>query len=162
MKTNIKTITARIRLAALNLLFLGTTVAFADDAAVGPRPEALPESDYVGTLVVYTATTERPDGGNTTRYPHTPYRIYQDGKLVRQVQNGQDIENETPTTVTLHRGRYTVVAQGRVRVPVLIETGRRTTLHLDDETAWTPDATTAEKKDLVRLPNGQPIGYRAQ
>jgi hypothetical protein len=47
--------------------------------------------------------------------------------------------DETPTAVTLPRGRYIVQAQsetdGLVRVPVVVETGRTTVIKLEQDHA---------------------------
>ena len=119
-------------------LALLTTVAFAQPTvlnAVGPETDTVQANDYVGTLIAYTATEQRADGAYTFRYPHTSYEVYRDGHPFRFVRNGQTLELETPTNVTLPKGNYVVVAQsendGTVKVPVRIETGRTTVLHLD-------------------------------
>ena len=154
----------RIHLILCNLALLGTTAFAAPLATLGPRPDALPDRDYVGTLVVFTATEQRPDGENTYRYPHTSYQVFRDGHLVRKVDNGNAQLNEIPSRVTLPKGLYTIVAQsetaGTVKLPVAIQTGRTTTIHLERPQDWHPDITDKEQADLVRLPNGQPIGYR--
>jgi hypothetical protein len=125
---------------ACNLALL-TTGAIAQPKTldpVGPETETLQPSDYVGTLKVYTATEQRPDGDETYRYPHTDYEIYKaDGKRLEKVDNGMDQLDETPTAVTLPRGRYTVEAEsetnGFVRVPVVIQTGRTTVVNLEQD-----------------------------
>jgi hypothetical protein len=119
-------------------LALLTTQAFAQPTllnAVGPVSDTTQASDYVGTLIVYTATEQRFDGAYTFRYPHTSYEVYRDGHPFRHVLNGQTLDLENPTNVVLPKGNYTVMAQsetqGMVQVPVRIETGRTTVLHLD-------------------------------
>ena len=150
-------------------LALLTTGAFAQPITLttpmGPRPAELAAGDYVGTLKVFSATEAVPDSKDTYRYPHTSYEIYKaDGTRVRKVYNGSTLHIETPTAVTLPRGHYVIQAQsetaGLVRVPVVIATGRTTTLHLEGSRDWQPSVAAAGA--LVRLPNGQPIGYQAR
>jgi hypothetical protein len=68
--------------------------------------------------------------------------------------------------VTLPKGTYTVVAwsdtSGEVSVPVAIEAGRITVVHLEMEKDWKEASAVIRSSDLVRLPNGQPIGFRAR
>ena len=150
-------------------LALLTTGAFAQPITLttpmGPRPAELAAADYVGTLKVFSATEAVPDGKDAYRYPHTSYEIYKaDGTRVRKVNNGRTLQIETPTAVTLPRGRYVIQAQaetaGLIRIPVIIATGRTTTLHLEGPQDWQPGVTA--EGALVRLPNGQPIGYQAR
>jgi|ERR1700733_9465731 hypothetical protein len=122
---------------ACNLALL-TTGAFAQPTllkAVGPDTQTLRARDFVGTLEVFTATEARADGKDAYYYPHTSYEVFRDGKPFRHVDNGRTLEIETPSRVTLQKGNYTVVAQseadGTVKVPVKIETGRTTVVHLD-------------------------------
>ena len=49
-----------------------------------------------------------------------------------------------------------------VSVPVAVETGKTTVLHLEREKDWKDVAAGIRSADLVRLPNGQPIGFRAR
>jgi hypothetical protein len=122
---------------ACNLALL-TTGAFAQPTvlnAVGPETDTLQASDFVGTLTVYSATVQRATGSTTYVYPHTSYEVYRNGHPFRHVINRQSLDLETPTSVVLPKGNYVVVAQsdtqGMVNVPVRIETGRKTVLHLD-------------------------------
>jgi hypothetical protein len=65
--------------------------------------------------------------------------------------------------VALPAGRYFVKAQGKdylqVEVPITIERGRTTRVHLDDK--WNLPADTP-KRELVSLPNGNPVGWCAE
>ncbi len=119
-------------------LALLTTGAFAQPTllnAVGPDTQTLQARDFVGTLEVFSATEARADGKDAYYYPHTSYEVYRNGQPFQHVDNGRTLEMETPTRVTLPKGNYTVVAQseaaGTVTVPVRIETGRTTVVHLD-------------------------------
>ena len=133
---------------------------------IGPRPPRL-SHDYTGFLTVYSATEEHTDGDGPSRYPHSDYEIYtRDGKLFKQVRNALGYSDETPERVTLPKGLYTVVVKSEtaatVSIPVVIETGKATVLHLEREKDWTPDLSGARESDLVRLANGQVIGYRSR
>lgn len=127
---------------ACNLALL-TTGAFAQPTllnAVGPETEIHQASDCVGTLEVFSATEQVPDGEDTYRYPHTDYEIYNaNGKHLKWVRNGALQLDENPTDVTLPKGRYIVQAQsetgGLVRVPVVIGTGRTTVVNLEQNHA---------------------------
>jgi hypothetical protein len=126
---------------------------------VGPSL-AVTNQEHNGFLTVYSATewTTYDDG------PLLSYTNYQidaaDGTLFQEVTNG-DYE---PTRVTLPKGTYTVVAwsdtSGEVSVPVAIEAGRTTVVHLEMEKDWKEASAGIRSADLVRLPNGQPIGFR--
>jgi hypothetical protein len=125
-------------LAVVSALALLTTGAVAQTTVlseVGPDTRPLKASDYVGTLVVYSATDRDPEGKDTVYYSHTSYEVYRDGRPFRHVYNGHSLALENPTRVSLPKGDYVVVAQsatqGTVKVPVKIETGRTTVLHLD-------------------------------
>ena len=43
-----------------------------------------------------------------------------------------------------------------------IETGRSTVVRLEREKDWQEASAGIRSADLVRLPNGQPIGFRAR
>ena len=128
---------------------------------VGPIP-AVANEEQNGFLAVYTATewTTYDDGPDLLSY--TNYQIdAADGTLFQEVTNG-DYE---PTRVTLPKGTYTVVAwsdtSGEVSVPVAVEAGKITVVHLDREKDWKEASAGVRSADLVRLPNGQAIGFRA-
>jgi hypothetical protein len=94
---------------------------------------------------------------------HTNYEIDSaDGTLYQEVSNGDD----EPTRVILPKGIYTVVASsdtsGEVSVPVAIEAGNITVVRLETEKKWKEASAGIPSADLVRLPNGQPIGFRAR
>jgi hypothetical protein len=129
---------------------------------VGPG-FAIANQEHNGFLMVYSATewTNYDDGPGLLSY--TNYQIEAAvGTLFQEVSNG-DYE---PTRVTLPKGTYTVVAwsdtSGEVSVPVAIEAGRITVVHLEMEKDWKEASAVIRSSDLVRLPNGQPIGFRAR
>jgi hypothetical protein len=128
----------------------------------GPQPGRL--YPPTGFLKVYSATEEHFDG-DTAYYPHTDYRILtRDGSVFKEVRNAISPSDEIPATVTLPSGAYTVVAEsetsGMVSVSVVVRMGRTTVLHLERDKDWTPP-TLARESDLIHLPSGQPIGFRA-
>ena len=130
---------------------------------VGPQPAGL--NPRIGFLNVYSATTEFRESDNTYRYPHTDYRIYtNDGRFLGWVSNSISRTDELSEKVPLLSGAYQIVAEseteGTVRVPVVIRTGHTTVVHLERDKDWTPPIF-ARESDLVHLPNGQPVGFRA-
>jgi len=134
--------------------------------SVGPNPTIAASGEAEGKLTVYSATEEEHDVGNQTAYyQRTAYIIYN--------SNGREIENVNenntseflalPRTVRLPPGAYQVKALAavgfgeRVVVPVMIEAGRNTELHLNGH--WRPPSNAA-KSDLVFAPEGFPVGWR--
>ena len=131
-------------------------------APVGPGPGD--RSAYVSTghLRVYSDTKTREIGENTIYYTHTAYTIRDpSGKLVKYVGNHVGSTDEMPTLVTIPSGSYLVVAEslryGRVTVPVKIQDGRTTVVHLDGN--WKV-ASSMSANELVRLPDGEAVGWR--
>ena len=136
---------------------------FVRDVA-GPRPARAGES--IGFLKVYSATVQNPNGDNTYAYPHTDYSIYTpDGRLFMEVSNAITPVDELPSQVTLPSGHYIVRAQsenmGTVYVPIVVRTAHTTRLHLERGKDWRDPAICEYPQLLVRLPNGQPIGWKA-
>jgi hypothetical protein len=90
-----------------------------------------------GKLIVYSATYAATV--EQSEYPvHTNYTIAStDDKVIERVANNTGSFFSKPATVALPSGKYHVRAQnvdGRfVVVPVVIETGKTTVVHLDDE-----------------------------
>jgi hypothetical protein len=116
-----------------------------------------------GAVRVYTATETHADGDQTYYYPHTGYLVYnQEGKKVMFVPNHVGTMDEAPMTAYLPPGSYTIVAQaegyGRVRIPLVVKSHRTTVIHLDRD--WSPPKN-AQTSELVRLPDGHPIGWRS-
>jgi len=121
-----------------------------------------------GELQVFSNLAEQSDDQNQASedpvwYQPTDYEIYDiHGMRLKHVENSSGHYGEVPKRVVLPVGRYIVVAQARdyldVKVPVSVERGRTTRVHLDGN--WKPPMNTAKGK-LVRLPNGHPIGWRA-
>ena len=133
---------------------------------VGPQITAS-SGGQAGYLTVYTSsfwiTPPGDDEGNPTVLSYTDYDVRSpDGSLFKQVVNGQD----EPVRVMLPKGRYVVEAAsdsaGMIDVPVSIETGRSTIVHLDRERDSKEAFAGIPSNDLVRLPNGQAIGFRTR
>ena len=133
---------------------------------VGPAPAAFTASASTGTLAVYSAFDPTPDfNGVPYRRRHSDYQILSpQGQLLQGVQNDNATSWEGPKRITLPAGNYRVVAHangyGLVTVPVLIEPGRVTTVHLEGSASW-PDIAELRRSDPVRLPDGEIAGWRA-
>ena len=130
--------------------------------AVGPASVEARWANGPGKLVVFTER-EQYSSAEVTYSRHTGYRVLSpDGKLVTYVRNQTGGHDEAPQAVSLPSGSYVVVglAQGlgMVKAPVLVQALKTTELHL--EPGWKPDVNGRER-DLVRLPNGQIVGWRA-
>ena len=89
-----------------------------------------------GWLQVYSAESwDRKTGaGGPVSYIHSEYKVITpEGHSVMDVENGGPMEG--PSVVRMDPGSYVVVAQaykcGTVRIPVSIETGKTSVLHLD-------------------------------
>jgi hypothetical protein len=132
-------------------------------APVGPPPLSSYDTTPKGWLQVFTGTEAHNDG-DVFYYPHTGYRLLTaNEQLFKTVRNSIGIHDETPAFVKLPAGTYIVVAEGDyygfVRVPVVIEPGKTTVVHLDGD--WKGPAGKAAEADLVKLPNGEIVGWRA-
>lgn len=138
-------------------------------APVGPNPDGGPILAAGGELEVFSYQTEQSDNQNQgSRDPawhqHTDYYLYdQQHRLIKHVHNCVGHYETAPRRVALAAGRYFIQAQANdylwVKVPVTIEAGRITKVHLDDQ--WRQPGN-ASVKQLVCLPNGYPVGWRAQ
>ncbi len=130
---------------------------------VGPAPAGSTTVTSSGALQVYSATERHEIGQGTYYYPHTSYAVCDSaGHRVKSVPNHSGWTDQTPSVVPLPAGDYLVVAEaegyGRVRIPVTVKPRQMTVLHL--ERGWKPPEE-AKASDLVLLPDGQPIGWRA-
>ena len=166
------TIASRMKLTLRNTIFSGGSALLLTSCAsapptivhetVGPGPTVVNEQ-YNGFLKVYSATEWMADDDGPSLLKYTNYQIdAADGTVFKEVAN----DDQEPTRVILPKGTYTVVAQsdtsGMVSVPVAIETGKTTVVHLEREKDWKEAPVGIRSADLVRLPNGQPIGFRAR
>ncbi len=170
-----------IPLAGALIVFLlagcGTTPQLVVLPTVGPDTFASPQSQRSGFLQVYSArVTADTDanfdeffanddfGGN--QFPvepaHTDYTIYtQAGQVFERVHNARNLDDPQPSLVTLPGGTYKIEAQKKdanpgtvpVVVPVIIEAGRVTQVHLDgDYRTHARPATLPVSTDFSKIP----------
>jgi hypothetical protein len=121
-----------------------------------------------GELQVFSRLERETDNGNEAStdpiwHQHTGYIIYNaQGKRVERVENTTGHYARAPRLVALPAGQYVVKAEAKdyfwAEVPVTIEPGRTTKVHLDGK--WQPPAN-ASTNGLVSMPNGVPAGWRA-
>jgi hypothetical protein len=138
-------------------------------APVGPNPFGSQRMASKGELQVFSCLVAQSDDQNQGSedpvwYQHSDYNIYNlHGKLLKRVNNTIGHYEQTPRRVALPAGRYIVKAQAnddlQVKLPVTIEPGRTTRVHLDDN--WKLPAAT-QKRELVSMPDGNPVGWRAE
>ena len=133
-------------------------------APVGPNPfQTTVASANTGYLKVFSEREAISEGDTPIFYQHSEYQVYNaSGKLVKDVGNTSGHYDTAPETVPLPPGRYTVKARAKdylsVVVPVVIDAGRTTSLHLDDR--WQPPKSSP-KTEFVFEPGGEPVGWRA-
>jgi len=138
-------------------------------APVGPNPFGTKGIASKGELQVFSClTTESDDHNQGSRdpvwYQHTDYYVYDlQHQLLKHVHNTVGHYAEAPRQVELPAGTYIIKAQANdyvwVDVPVTIERGRTTRVHLDDQ--WSVPGYAA-KTAVVCLPNGSPVGWLAE
>lgn len=150
---------------------------------VGPDPALTSQKSSTGVLQVYSARERVPIDVNAEEFfqnndygkndflfyaAHTSYALYApDGHLLQQVRNANGMNDAKPTAVKLSPGVYKVEAVAedyddvtlRVMVPVLIEPGLTTTVHLDGN--WNPMISMKKSDEMVQLPNGHIVGWHA-
>jgi len=132
---------------------------------VGPSTELAPTKSNHGNLVVYSAGSPTMNLVDPDTVLFTDYTVRSnDGAVYRQVRNWVSKLMREPATVALPAGDYTVEAEssccGTVRVPVLVEASRTTTVYLDGESR--PGFKGFEAASLVSLPDGYVVGLRAK
>lgn len=114
-----------------------------------------------GTLVVYSATYA--STLEESEYPaHTDYTVATaSDTVIERVSNRTGSFDKRPAAVNLPPGEYHVRAQynrgGFVTVPVVIETGKITTLRLDGSPAPPGDSPAPAP---IHGPDGAVIGWR--
>ena len=134
-------------------------------APVGPCSAKYEPSDPNGHLQVFSAMEAQGEGDDSVWYQHSAYVIYgPQGKRIKYVGNTIGKLDETPQTVTLPAGRYTVKARAEgyghvlVGMPVVIEPGKTTVVHL--ESGWNPPPAPPGT-EIVRAPSGYAVGWLA-
>jgi len=148
--------------AALVLAFAGCASQPLTLSSVGPQPASTKQLSYLGGLQVYTDLETHQIGDSTYYYPHSSYEVYNSaGARVKIVENHRGPMDENPTLVAIPAGHYTILGAsanyGNVRLPVTVEAGKTTVLHLDGN--WKPAAGAHDQ--LVYFPNGEPIGWQS-
>lgn len=132
-------------------------------APVGPDPLGDNTHAATGQLEVYSGLVGRSRGDDPAWFQHADYTIYQNGRRVEYVRNTTGDYAKRPHVISLPPGRYVVKTEAQdylhVEVPVVIDAGRRTTVHLDN--GWHPDAL-ASKSQIVTLPSGHAVGWNAE
>jgi hypothetical protein len=97
---------------------------------------AVPVS-HAGRLVVYTGPDVHPHWGDSLySYHYSDYEVRSDKDvMLKKVHNNVGGVVTSPAVVELEAGNYRVHARapgrGWVEVPVIIQAGRQTTVHLD-------------------------------
>ncbi len=154
--------------AAVSCALAGCVSAPMTLAPVGPNPAGRVSASEEGQLEVFSKLQLHHDGNeydpNPAWYQHTDYVVYDmQGKRVRHVFNTVGHYEQAPSVTSLPPGEYRVVARAqgylRVTVPVVIEAGRTTRVHLDAQ--WQAPMGTRET-ELVEVPGGYPVGWLAQ
>lgn len=134
---------------------------------VGPNPAAATMVAPDGILKVYSAKEQEQNVGFEFPYDQrTDYYIYDStGKETQHIiDNNRGHFEAIPRGIQLPPGKYNVKALAAVglgewiTVPVVIESGRTTEVHLNG--AWRPPTGTPQH-DLVQSPGGFPMGWRA-
>ena len=134
-------------------------------APVGPPPQVPASRASEGGLVIYSALETGPTADSDSAHFHSGYRIYSaDEKPLKWVNNRVATYSEDPEAVSLPPGYYRVAARaagfGTVTVPVVIEAGKTTSVHLDGSKLTS--ARQSSPSDFVCLPDGFVIGWRAK
>ena len=128
---------------AFALSFLATALLLAGCASTGPQQSAPGAAKKLtraerwkaaGWLKVSTAQGWESINDEPRSYVQSDYKVLTpEGRLIMNVQNAGPMGE--PVAVRMDPGSYVVVAQARkqgtVRLPVAIETGKTTVLHLD-------------------------------
>lgn len=153
----------KLTVSALLLAALAGGCVQHREASLSPitAPPALDSRPASGTLVVYSAWhrtgTDQPD-----QSIHSNYDVLTSaGKPFLHVTNFITPMLEDPASVQLAAGQYVVNArvqgQGFVKVPVTIESGKVTTLYMDNSTR--PGNAERGNLEEVKLSDGRVIGW---
>ena len=173
---------AALALASISLVGCASTPNVAVLGPVGPPPGERPSGRNEGSLRVYSARETAVMDPNAEEFfwnndfgrneflhraAHTDYTIYNgEGQLIKHVRNARGMNDGTPTLVRLPAGTYRIQALAeesgastfQAVVPVVVKSGETIEAHLDRP--WRP-ATHYQKSDMVWLPNGRIVGWKA-
>jgi hypothetical protein len=144
---------------------------------VGPAPGAKATLSSDGTLQVFSAREKRDLDVNQEIFledegedvlcdlAHTDYTICDlAGKVIKQVRNARDANDDQPTVVRLAPGLYEIKADtkdyGSVSVPVVIKAGKPTVVNLQGD--WRQIVKTTKRSDFVWLHGTEIVGWRAR
>lgn len=153
--------------AVIVAMLSGCSTPIVLNVPVGPDPSVATIAGPNGVLQVFSEKEEENDVGYEFPYhQRTDYYIYDSNGKKRERVNDNNIGHfeSTPRGIRLPAGTYTVKALAAVglgewvTVPVVIEAGRTTGVHLNG--SWRPPADTP-KSQLVQSPAGFPMGWRA-
>lgn len=136
--------------------------------SVGPGPSSGATTGAgAGTLLVYSAYEANADfnSRDAHRREFSDYRILNaDGQLRQWVHNNSGTMLQRPQQVELAAGIYRVEAEangyGLVTVPVTIEAGRQTIVHLEGGFRWSGQIAN-DQASAVRLPDGEVVGWKS-
>ena len=150
--------------AGLTLWLTGCASAPVVLAPIGPNPAGSADAATDGRLEVYSALEGRSEGNNPAWYQPTGYDLCDaHGKPICHVNNTTGNYARSPRPLALPAGKYLVKAQGKadqwLEVPVWIEHGRTTRIHLAD--GWKPPPQTSPTQ-LVFAPPHDPVGWCPQ
>jgi hypothetical protein len=147
---------------------------------VGPTPSLAAPNATVGFLQVYSAREQLPININGEVFfanndygrndfrdgtAHTDYSLYsKDGELLLHVPNARGMNDADPTRLKLAPATYQVRAEAAdsdgavstIMVPVCVEPGQTTLVHLDGN--WY-SRTTGTGDQWVRLADGTIVGW---
>jgi len=147
---------------------------------VGPAPVERGKAPGSSSLQVYSARVRAPIdpykeeflwnndfGKNDFLYEaaHSDYTIYtQDGKLLKDVRNARDSNDNQPAVVPLPPGNYEFKAETRglgvVTVPVVVEAGKLTMVNL--QRGRNPVVESVDKAHAVLLDGYLIVGWQAE
>ncbi len=148
---------------AMSPLLFGCATAPLALAPVGHNPAGVQANTTSGKLEVFSALEPQSEGDTPFWYQHEDYVVRNlKGKRVRYVDNSVGYYESAPRIISLPPGRYRVranAADGRqADIPVVIEPGRITRVHLDDHWSPPPDAP---QREFVFDSHGTPVGWHA-
>lgn len=133
---------------------------------VGPDPSAVTTVSADGVLRVFSAYEVRADFSelDRARRRHSDYEVVSVARGTSlRVRNDTSSAAEGPAQVRLAPGEYRVTARangyGVVVVPVVVEAGRPTEVHLEGGAGA---VSSPDPAALVRLPGGEVVGWKAK